>query len=57
MRRHRDRHPQREAAATVDKQMALAAAFQYADDILRQAVQGISDLITIPARSTSTSRT
>src|SRR5437867_13024974 len=28
--------------------MALSAAFQYADDILRQAVQGISDLITIP---------
>ena len=28
--------------------MSLGAAFQIADDILRQAVQGISDLITIP---------
>jgi len=40
--------PNEKLLATVDKKMALSAAFQYADDILRQAVQGISDLITIP---------
>src|SRR5439155_13719598 len=40
--------PNEKLLATVDKKMALGAAFQYADDILRQAVQGISDLITIP---------
>ena len=31
-----------------DRNMALGDAFKMADDILRQAVQGISDLITIP---------
>ena len=40
--------PNEKLLATVDKKMSLGAAFQYADDILRQAVQGISDLITIP---------
>jgi len=40
--------PNEKLLATVDKKMALSAAFLYADDILRQAVQGISDLITIP---------
>jgi len=33
---------------TVEKTTSLADAFKIADDILRQAVQGISDLITVP---------
>jgi len=33
---------------TVDRGASLAAAFAVADDVLRQAVQGISDLITVP---------
>ena len=33
---------------TVERGTPLAEAFQMADDILRQAVQGISDLITVP---------
>jgi len=33
---------------TVDKETPLCMAFDMADDILRQAVQGISDLITVP---------
>ena len=33
---------------TVDKTTPLGVAFLMADDILRQAVQGISDLITVP---------
>jgi len=33
---------------TVDRQTPMAQAFLMADDILRQAVQGISDLITVP---------
>ncbi len=33
---------------TVDRNTSLQAAFLIADDVLRQAVQGISDLITIP---------
>jgi cell division protein FtsZ len=32
----------------VDKGTPLSAAFRIADDVLRQAVQGISDLITFP---------
>lgn len=40
--------PNEKLLATVDRQMSLSASFLYADDILRQAVQGISDLITIP---------
>ncbi len=31
-----------------DRSMSLSDAFKMADDVLRQAVQGISDLITIP---------
>jgi cell division protein FtsZ len=31
-----------------DKKMPLAEAFRLADDVLRQGIQGISDLITIP---------
>ncbi|MBA3242632.1 MAG: cell division protein FtsZ [Acidobacteria bacterium] len=33
---------------TVDRNMSLQDAFRLADDVLRQAVQGISDLITVP---------
>lgn len=32
----------------VDKQTSLLSAFQVCDDVLRQAVQGISDLIILP---------
>src|SRR5437764_8685315 len=31
-----------------DKRMPLAEAFRLADDVLRQGIQGISDLITVP---------
>jgi cell division protein FtsZ len=33
---------------TVDRNTSLQDAFRIADDVLRQAVQGISDLITVP---------
>ncbi len=33
---------------TVEKNTSLQDAFRVADDVLRQAVQGISDLITVP---------
>jgi cell division protein FtsZ len=33
-----------------DKRMTLVEAFKVADDILRQGVQGISDIITIPGQ-------
>ncbi|MFN2454205.1 MAG: cell division protein FtsZ [Pyrinomonadaceae bacterium] len=33
---------------TVDRNASLADSFKVADDVLRQAVQGISDLITVP---------
>ena len=31
-----------------DKRVSLQAAFSLADDVLRQGVQGISELITVP---------
>lgn len=40
--------PNEKLLNSVDKGMPLGAAFLFADDVLRQAVQGISDLITIP---------
>jgi len=40
--------PNERLLTTVDRQTTLQGAFLIADDILRQAVQGISDLITIP---------
>jgi len=40
--------PNERLLTTVDRQTTLQGAFLTADDILRQAVQGISDLITIP---------
>ncbi len=33
---------------TVERSVSLADSFKVADDVLRQAVQGISDLITVP---------
>jgi cell division protein FtsZ len=33
---------------TVDRSASLSDSFRVADDVLRQAVQGISDLITVP---------
>src|SRR5256885_7319295 len=33
---------------TVDRSASLSDSFKVADDVLRQAVQGISDLITVP---------
>jgi len=33
---------------TVDRGASLGESFRVADDVLRQAVQGISDLITVP---------
>lgn len=33
---------------SVDRNVSLTDAFKMADDVLRQAVQGISDLITVP---------
>ena len=40
--------PNQRLLLTVDRGTALQEAFRLADDVLRQAVQGISDLITVP---------
>jgi cell division protein FtsZ len=40
--------PNERLLAFVDRATSLGEAFKIADDILRQAVQGISDLITVP---------
>lgn len=40
--------PNQRLLQTVPEGTSLSDAFKFADDILRQAVQGISDLITIP---------
>ena len=40
--------PNDKLLATVDRNTSLPEAFGIADDVLRQAVQGISDLITVP---------
>jgi cell division protein FtsZ len=40
--------PNERLLQAADRNMSLADAFKMADDVLRQAVQGISDLITIP---------
>src|SRR5205814_1153088 len=40
--------PNERLLSAVDKNTPLADAFRAADDVLRQAVQGISDLITVP---------
>ncbi len=40
--------PNERLLQAADRNMALSDAFKMADEVLRQAVQGISDLITIP---------
>src|SRR5436190_12884626 len=40
--------PNQRLLLTVDRGTSLQEAFRLADDVLRQAVQGISDLITVP---------
>ena len=40
--------PNERLLQAVDRNMPLGSAFKLADDVLRQAVQGISDLITVP---------
>ncbi len=40
--------PNERLLTTVSAETTLSNAFRFADDVLRQAVQGISDLITIP---------
>ena len=40
--------PNEQLLATLERGTKLSDAFHFADDILRQAVQGISDLITVP---------
>ena len=37
----------------VEKQTSVVDAFRMADEVLRQGVQGITDLITIPGLATS----
>jgi cell division GTPase FtsZ len=45
-----DRDRERPAAQVVGEKTPLSDAFKMADDILRQGVQGITDLITVPDR-------
>ena len=40
--------PNERLLATIDRGTALSEAFAAADDVLRQAIQGISDLILVP---------
>jgi len=40
--------PNNRLLAVLDKQTAMVEAFRVADDFLRQGVQGISDLVTLP---------
>jgi cell division protein FtsZ len=40
--------PNNRLLTVLDKQTAMVEAFRVADDVLRQGVQGISDLITLP---------
>ncbi len=40
--------PNNRLLAVLDKQTAIVEAFRVADDVLRQGVQGISDLVTLP---------
>jgi cell division protein FtsZ len=40
--------PNERLLATVDKSTSMSDAFATADDVLRQAIQGISDLILVP---------
>jgi cell division protein FtsZ len=40
--------PNERLLMTVERSTSMAAAFETADDVLRQAIQGISDLILVP---------
>src|SRR6185503_9919499 len=40
--------PNARLLTVLDKQTSMVEAFRVADDVLRQGVQGISDLITLP---------
>jgi len=40
--------PNERLLTTVDRSTSISAAFETADDVLRQAIQGISDLILVP---------
>jgi cell division protein FtsZ len=40
--------PNERLLSIIDRQTSLTAAFTLADDVLRQAIQGISDLILVP---------
>ena len=40
--------PNNRLLTVLDKQTAMVEAFRVADDVLRQGVQGISDLVTLP---------
>ncbi len=40
--------PNERLLASIDRQTSFTAAFALADDVLRQAIQGISDLILVP---------
>src|SRR5665213_2010083 len=40
--------PNNRLLAVLDKQTAMVETFRVADDVLRQGVQGISDLVTLP---------
>jgi cell division protein FtsZ len=40
--------PNERLLSTVDRTTSMSAAFETADDVLRQAIQGISDLILVP---------
>jgi cell division protein FtsZ len=40
--------PNNKLLSVLDKQTSMMEAFRVADDVLRQGVQGISDLITLP---------
>ena len=40
--------PNERLLAIIDRQTSLTDAFELADDVLRQAIQGISDLILVP---------
>jgi len=40
--------PNNRLLAVLDKQTSMVEAFRVADDVLRQGVQGISDLVTLP---------
>ncbi len=40
--------PNERLLGTVDRTTSMSSAFETADDVLRQAIQGISDLILVP---------